>query len=112
MKINKILLYLQYIALLDLKGKDYKVFLYMLPILSSKNPVKISQKDIAYEMHMSKSEVSKAIKNLVASNLLIVREDSIYTSKNKELLLNHYSQEDLEDRVTELSGGIEFLEDE
>ncbi|MGN9135200.1 MarR family transcriptional regulator [Clostridium sp. HCP1S3_B4] len=103
MKKDKLLEYLQYIALLNLKTKEYKVFLYILNKLSTKKYRIINQKQLSEELGLSKSEVSKAIKKLLNEKIIEINPDSIYKSKKKEIKLNDYSVEQLEDMVYDLA---------
>lgn len=101
MSTSKMLLYLQYIAILELKGKDYRVLLYLLSdFLKWSRPIKISQKDIAYELSMSKSDVSKALKHLVEMNILQIDEDLSFEKKKKKFYLVEYTEEELYDLVS------------
>ncbi|WP_418790899.1 hypothetical protein [Phosphitispora sp. TUW77] len=99
---RKLFLFLQYVGLLELKAKDFKVLLYLLPYLSFENYRKVSQKDLKHEMKMSKSDVSKAISRLIENNVLKSNPASKYKTKNKELKLYDYDLEELENMVDEL----------
>ncbi|WP_043930575.1 MarR family transcriptional regulator [Bacillus sp. EB01] len=102
---------LQYISLLDLKSRDYKVLLYIMPKVNSEEFVKVNQKTIADELSLSKSEVSKAIKKLVEEEILMVNLQSENKRKKVELILGDFSKEELDDRIFELidSNTIEDL---
>ena len=102
MKKDSILLYLQYISLLDFKTKEYKVFLYILNQLRFNKYKIINQKLLCEELGLSKSEVSKGIKKLIDKKVLVLNPDSVYKNKKKELKLNEYSNEELEDMIFEL----------
>ncbi|WP_321825975.1 replication/maintenance protein RepL [Clostridium butyricum] len=99
---KKLLLYLQYISLLNLKTKEYKVFLYIINQLNTQNYTIINQKQLSEELGLSKSEISKAIKKLINEEIFVLNPSSIYKSKKKEIKLNDYSVDELEDMIYDL----------
>lgn len=54
----------------NLTKKAYRVLLYLLTEVDSKNQVTIHQKEIANSLNMSKSSISLAIKNLEEENII------------------------------------------
>lgn len=53
-------------------GEQWRVFAYLVSRLDFDNYLKVSQKDIAEELRMQKSHVSRAMKGLVDLNVIAV----------------------------------------
>lgn len=86
-------LLLQYAAVLPLKGKDYKVLLYLLPRMSLKKYKKINQKELAEALSTTKSNISLSISNLIRQG--IIEADSSYHN-NKAVKLCSYDDDELQ----------------
>ncbi|XID90409.1 hypothetical protein ACF3MZ_17880 [Paenibacillaceae bacterium WGS1546] len=99
---EKLLVFLQYLALLDLKTKDYKVCLYLLGKLSYKKYKKINQRELAEELDIGKADVSNAINKLIDLEILIINPETAYKVKRKELMLKDYEEDKLEEMIEEL----------
>lgn len=54
----------------ELKTKDYKVLLYLLPSLRSGDYIKINQGKIADDLQIAKSDVSRSIKRLITCQII------------------------------------------
>lgn len=101
----KIELLLQYAAVKNLKGKDYRVLLYILPRLSFGKFKKISQREISEALSMTKSNVSLAISSLIQNGIL--EADPEYRN-TKKIRLHDYR----ENEVAELIENEVFGDDE
>lgn len=98
MKVKLLLKYLEYAALSELKSKDYKVFLYILPQLIEKSSIKINQNDIANELGISKSEVSKGLKRLESAEIISF---GWFNKRKKTIELEEYTIDELDEMITE-----------
>ena len=82
-------------AIMDLKGKDYRVLLYILPKLCSDGQFKkINQLQISEALGITKSNVSLAISNLIRNKL--IEADPAYRNV-KRVRLCQYDRDNLED---------------
>ena len=63
---------LAWMAEQDMTGEQWRVFAYLVSRLDFDNYLKVSQKDIAEELRMQKSHVSRAMKGLVDLNVIAV----------------------------------------
>ncbi|NFM16718.1 hypothetical protein FDB88_05775 [Clostridium sporogenes] len=109
MKVKLLLKYLEYAALSHLKSKDYKVLLYILPELIEKPSVKINQNNIANELGISKSEVSKGLKRLEYAEII----SFVWLSKRKKTVqLEDYTIDELDEMITEKMENNVFLSEE
>lgn len=99
---KKLILYCKYISLLNLKARDYKIFLFILNELKPEEYTIINQTILSESLNMSKAEISKGIKTLVDKNILVLNPNSKYKSKKKELKLNNYTDEGLEGMIFNL----------
>lgn len=88
-----IALLLQYAAVLPLKGKDYKVLLYLLPRMNIMKYKKINQKELGEALSITKSNISISISNLVRQGIL--EPDPDYHN-NKAVKLRFYNDEELQ----------------
>ncbi len=86
-------LLLQYAAVLPLKGKDYKVLLYLLPRIRLQKYKKINQKELSEALNITKSNISISISNLIDNGILA--SDPNYRS-NKAVKLCAYSDDELQ----------------
>lgn len=92
-----LLTYLQYVSLLDIKTRDYKVLLYLMDKLNIDDYININQKNLSDELNISKSEVSKAIKALIDNNIIEL-DPELYKNghrKRKRIKLTNYSYDEL-----------------
>lgn len=104
----KIELLLQYAAVKNLKVKDYRVLLYILPRLSFEKYKKISQREISEALCLTKSNVSLAISSLIQSG--IIEADPEYRN-TKKVRLRDYKKEDLEELIeSEIYGDIDMFD--
>ena len=62
---------LRYIAEMDLTGEQSRVLMYLLSKLDYDNYIRISQTEIADDLHMQKPNVSRAMKRLVERDIVI-----------------------------------------
>lgn len=60
----------------ELRGKDYRVLLALLDRLRTGDYVRISQMALSEELCITPSHVSKAVKHLVESGILEVRDNN------------------------------------
>lgn len=86
--------FLDYVALLDLSARDYRVFLHILKEINSNDYVIISQKRICIDLYMQKSEVSKAIKNLLDKEI-IERDLSKEDNRSKYIRIKNYTKTEI-----------------
>lgn len=91
--------YLQYLALCDLKTKEYKVILYLMKKLVKKDEIKIKQSELAEDLEISKSDVSKALNNL--SELELINFNWL-SSRSKTISLVEYDEEELDEMISEI----------
>ena len=63
---------LAWMARQEMTGEQWRVFAYLVSRLDFDNFLKVPQKDIAEELHMQKSHVSRAIKGLVDLDIIAV----------------------------------------
>ena len=63
---------LAWMARQEMTGEQWRVFAYLVSRLDFDNFLKVPQKDIAEELHMQKSHVSRAIKGLVELDIIAV----------------------------------------
>lgn len=102
-KKDKLVLHLRYYSLLKLKAKDYRVLLYLVPTLKFSDYVYVNQKQTAKNLNISGTDMSKAIKNLI-DKCVLDKNTANYTSKSNELKLHKYSANELENKISELTG--------
>ena len=63
---------LAWMARQEMTGEQWRVFAYLVSRLDFDNYLKVPQKDIAEELNMQKSHVSRAIKGLVSLDIITV----------------------------------------
>lgn len=84
----------------DLKAKEYKVLLFLLPELRNGDVISVSQAEIARQTGLSPSQVSKAMRNLYEEDF--IDYDRGCTSWRKQIRLVVDSFDKLEDEIDEL----------
>jgi hypothetical protein len=93
-----------------LDHRDYKVIIYLLGRNIKDNSfIEINHSTICRELNLSRSEVSKAIKNLIENEILEANNDFQYTHKKKMLKLKYHEYNDLDGLVHKLM--IKNMED-
>lgn len=90
-----IMKHMQYISLLPLTTKEYKIILYILRNIISKE-YRINQIDISEDLNISKSDVSKAFKKLIELNVLLKIE---INQRRYKVKLNKYTEEELDSMI-------------
>lgn len=95
MKKSELLITLQYLSFIELRTKEYKVLLYLLPKLANLefgDFYSVSQFKIADDIRIPRSDVSKALKNLVV-NKVLKRQSSKGPLKNNYSLGRFYESD-------------------
>lgn len=98
---RRLVLMLRWAALnSDLRGKDYRVLLALLGQLRTGEYVRISQLALSEELDITPPHVSKAVKHLVESGILELKDR---TSGWKNVVrLAAYSEDELKEKIEEI----------
>ncbi|WP_217597799.1 hypothetical protein [Cohnella sp. GbtcB17] len=83
----------------DLKTKDYKVLLYLLPKLRGGEFIKINQGKIADDLEIAKTDVSRSVRKLI--NNEIIQPLNIGTGWKLNIRLHPYTYEDISGKILE-----------
>lgn len=95
---SHLLKYLQYVALCELKSKDYKVLLYILPKLLKNDSLQINQNKIAEELDIAKSDVSKSLSRLEEENIITFFQIS---TRKRLVTLKEYTIDEIDELISE-----------
>ncbi len=91
--------YIQYASLLDLKARDYKVFLYIFDKLSGFDEISINQNRVAEVLDITKSDVSRALRKLEINELIYFEW---ITKRKKNIGLIEYDNDELDELIEEI----------
>lgn len=98
---RRLVLMLRWAALnSDLRGKDYRVLLALLDQLRTGEYVRISQLALSEELDITPPHISKAVKHLVESGILEVKDN--HSGWRNFVRLAPYSEDELSERIEDI----------
>ena len=90
--------FLQYASYCKLTAANYKICLFLLPKLMDKKQVQVNQKQVAIELGITTSEVSKGLRALERNGIIQFTQIS---ERKKLLSVVQYTEDQLDAMITE-----------